>query len=91
MGNEIFYVWIAIFDGTREKICHFYIFNTKDVQKFDNIYLDTYQVTDNQKTELTIRKDGVVLKKGSTRTGYDYSIFNTKFYNNFNSLEIELL
>lgn len=90
MGKEVFYVWIAVFDDKIEKICHFYIFNTKDVQKFDNINLDTYQITDNQKTELTIRKDGVVLKKGSASTGYNYSVFNTKFYNNFASLEIEL-
>lgn len=90
MGEEVFYVWIAIFDDTAEKKCHFYILNTKDVVKFDNISLDTYQVTDNQKTELPIRSDGVVLKKGSTTTGYDYSVFNSRFYNDFNALEIEL-
>ncbi len=90
MGNEVFYVWIAVFDEKYEKRCHFYILNTKDVEKFDNINLDTYQITDNQKTELPIRKDGVVLKKGSATTGYDYSIFNTKFYNDFKALEVEL-
>ncbi len=90
MGNEVFYVWIAVFDDKYEKRCHFYILNTKDVEKFDNINLDTYQITDNQKTELPIRKDGVVLKKGSATTGYDYSIFNTKFYNDFKALEVEL-
>ncbi|MDW8297681.1 MAG: hypothetical protein RMJ97_12450, partial [Raineya sp.] len=71
-------------------ICHFYIFNTKDVARFDNLNLDTYQITDNQKTELPIRKDGVVLKKSTEGTGYDYSVFNTKFYNDFSALEIEL-
>lgn len=90
MGNEVFYVWIAIFDDTKEKKCHFYILNTKDVEKFDNIKLDTYQITDNQKTELPIRRDGAVLKKGATSTGYDYSVFNTRFYNDFGALEIEL-
>lgn len=89
-GKEVFYVWIAIFDDYKEKICHFYIFNTKDVEKFDNINLDTYQITDNQKTELPIRRDGKVLKRGTLVTGYDYSVFNTKFYNNFGALEIEL-
>jgi len=83
MGKEVFYVWIAIFDNRKEKKCHFYILNTKDVKKFDNIKLDTYQITDNQKTELPIRDDGVVLKKGKESTGYDYSVFNTKFYNDF--------
>ena len=87
MGKEVFYVWIAIFDEKSEKRCHFYILNTKDVAKFDNIKLPTYQITDNQKTELPIRNDGTVLKKGSVATGYDYSVFNTRFYYDFGSLE----
>lgn len=90
MGSEVFYVWIAIFDDTKEKKCHFYILNTKDVEKFDNIKLDTYQITDNQKTELPIRTNGEVIKKGAVSTGYDYSVFNTRFYNDFGALEIEL-
>lgn len=90
MGKEVFYIWIAIFDDTKEKKCHFYILNTKDVEIFDNIKLDTYQITDNQKTELPIRNDGVVLKKGAVTTRYDYSVFNSRFYNDFGALEIEL-
>lgn len=90
MGKEVFYVWIAIFDDSKEKICHFYILNTKDVKKFDNIKLDTYQITDNQKTELPIRIDGVVIKKGTANTGYDYSVFNSRFYNDFGALELEI-
>jgi hypothetical protein len=90
MGNEVFYVWIAVFDEKSEKRCQFYILNTKDVVKFDNINLPTYQVTDNQKTELPIRNDGHVLKKGSTATGYDYTVFNTRFHNDFGALEIEI-
>lgn len=90
MGKEVFYVWIAVFDGKFDKNCHFYILNTKDVERFDNIQLDTYQITDNQKTELPIRIDGTVLKKSTASTGYDYSVFNTKFYNDFGALEIEL-
>ena len=87
MGKEVFYVWIAVFDEKSEKKCHFYILNTKDVAKFDNIKLPTYQITDNQKTELPIRNDCTVLKKGSVATGYDYSVFNTRFYNDFGALE----
>ena len=90
MGKEVFYIWIAIFDDTKEKKCHFYILNTKDVEIFDNIKLDTYQITDNQKTELPIRNNGEVLKKGTASTGYDYSVFNTRFYNDFGALEIEI-
>jgi hypothetical protein len=78
MGKEVFYVWIAIFDNKIDKICHFYVLNTKDVKKFDNINLPTYQITNNQKTTLKINKNGVVLNKGKD---YDYSCFNARFYN----------
>lgn len=87
MGREIFYIWIAIFSDKREKKVHFYIFNTKDVELFDNFELETYQITDNQKVSLTIRDDEVVLNKGKI---YSYSCFNDKFYNDWNSLELEI-
>ncbi|MDR0977906.1 MAG: hypothetical protein LBL71_02585 [Endomicrobium sp.] len=88
MGTNIFYVWIAVFDNKKfGKICHFYILNTKEVKKFDNIKLPVYQITDNQKTTLKIRSDGVVLNQGRE---YDYSCFNKKFYNDWNALELEL-
>lgn len=86
MGKEVFYVWIAVFESKIDKICHFYIFNTKDVKCFDNIKLPCYQITDNQKTELRIRNDGVVTKRGSI---YNYSCFNKRFYENWNALELE--
>ncbi len=84
MGDDVFYVWIAVFNNKLDKKCHFYIFNTKDVSKFDDISIDTYQITDNQKTELTITKEGIVTKKGAK---YDYSCFNTQFFMNFDVLE----
>ncbi len=84
MGNDVFYVWIAVFEGKMEKICQFYVFNTKDVSRFDDISIDTYQITDNQKTTLTIRNDGAVLTGGKK---YDYSCFNEQFYMNFDALE----
>lgn len=87
MGNEVFYVWIAVFDKPNEKLCHFYILNTKDVSEFDNLELDTYQITDNQKTNLTINENGQVLNKGKN---YDYSCFNKRFYNDWNALELEI-
>lgn len=89
MGKEIFYIWIAVFDKPRfEKRCHFYIFNTKDVSKFDNIALDTYQITDNQKTTLKINENGTILNKGKL---YDFSCFNKRFYEDWKALELELL
>ena len=88
MGKDVFYVWIAVFNEKNgEKKCHYYIFNTKDVPLFDNINLDTYQKTDNQKTTLKIRKvDGAVVNKGKI---YSYKCFNDKFYHNFNCLELQ--
>ena len=86
MGNDVFYVWIAVFetDNSQEKKSHFYIFNSKDVTKFDNINIDTYQITDNQKTSLTINLNGEVINKGRL---YDYTCFNTEFYMNFEILD----
>ncbi len=87
MGDNVFYVWIAVFNNDNDlndKICHFYIFNTKDVELFDDISIDTYQITDNQKTTLTINKNGIVLNKGKK---YDYSCFNDIFFNNFDVLK----
>ncbi|MDR0303876.1 MAG: hypothetical protein LBH98_03775 [Chitinispirillales bacterium] len=98
MGNDVFYVWIAIFEDIaaindidtlcNERInlkkCHFYVFNTKDVSEFDNTGLPTYQITDNQKTTLRISSSGKVLNGG---TIYKYDCFNDKFYNDFKTLE----
>ena len=88
MGDDVFYVWIAVFSDDRgEKKCFYYIFNTKDVSKFDNITIDTYQVTDNQKTTLRIRSfDGAVVNKGIK---YSYDCFNNQFFLNFGCLDIE--
>lgn len=58
--------------------------NGKNVKCFTNLCEHC------KETELPIRNDGVVLKKSTQNTGYDYSIFNTRFYNDFNALEIEL-
>lgn len=92
IGDDVFYVWIAIFNEENQiqnenqiqsAIMHFYIFNTKDVIKFDNIDLPTYQITDNQKTTLRINTNGEILNKGNK---YDYSCF-ANFHNNFNCLD----
>ncbi len=84
MGDNVYYVWIAVFSNKLDKKCHFYIFNTKDVSKFDNIGIDTYQITDNQKTTLTIDKNGRIKNSGII---YDYSCFNDEFYMNFGILD----
>lgn len=56
MDNNVFYVWIAVFvddKNLEQSLLHYYIFHTKDVEKFDDIALDTYQITDNQKNNFT--------------------------------------
>lgn len=95
MGQNMFYVWIAIFSKDflqkhdqelqiDSPIIHFYIFNSKDVSRFDDINLATYQITDNQKTELPINKDGTIIKDGKK---YNYDCFK-EFHNNFTCLDI---
>ncbi len=87
MGKDVFYIWIAVFNDTpnilNTPIVHFYIFNTKYVTLFDDIKIDTYQITDNQKTTLTINAKGVILNEGKK---YKYDCFN-KFHNDFKCLE----
>lgn len=78
--ERVFYAWIQVWD---EDNVNFYIFKTEEVKRFDDMTLDTYQVTDNQKTELPIDKAGNVLKKS---TKYDYRAFD-EFLNNFDCLE----
>ena len=73
---------IQVWDKDTHDI-NYYIFKTEDVERFDDLELDTYQVTDNQKTELPINKAGEIVKKGRK---YDYSSFK-EFLNNFDCLE----
>ena len=86
--SRVFYVWIQVWDENKDEI-NYYIFKTEEVERFDDLTLDTYQVTDNQKTELPINKAGKVLKEGRDRKNgkkYDYRAFD-EFLNNFDCLE----
>ncbi len=80
--SRVFYVWIQIWDQDTHDI-NYYIFKTSDVERFDDLDLDTYQITDNQKTTLTINKAGKVLNKGRK---YNFEAFED-FHNNFDCLE----
>lgn len=87
IGNDFYYVWIAVFenkDNLEQSKLHYYIFNSNGINKFDDITLPTYQITDNQKTSLQINIDGKVLNKGKK---YNYDCFNNEFFNNFKLLE----
>ena len=80
-----FYAWIATYQiGKGKEGAHFYIFHHSDINKFDNLNLDSYQKTDNQKTTLTISSDGRVLNRGQK---YDYNCFNDEFKDGFDKLE----
>ena len=74
--GRVFYAWVQVWD---EDNVNYFIFRTKDVERFDNITLATYQITDNQKTTLRISKDGIVLNRPRL---YDYSVFEDAL-NNF--------
>lgn len=86
MDKNVFYVWIAVFADSKNlqnSIIHYYIFSTSEVSRFDDINLDTYQITDNQKTTLRINLKGEILNKGKK---YSYECFKD-FFNNFAILE----
>jgi len=75
--GRVFYVWVQVWD---EATVNFYIFRTSDVERFDDVKLDTYQVTDNQKTSLRINRDGEVLTRS---TKYGTAEAFKEFHNNF--------
>ena len=85
VDDRAFYAWIALTPKGKRYTPHFYIFNHKEISKFDNLDLPTYQVHDNQKVEMRINDKGLVLKKSQI---YDFDSFNTDFYNNFDKLEM---
>ena len=78
--SRVFYVWIQVWDKDN---VNYYIFHTSKVTHFDDMTLDTYQITDNQKTELPITQSGKVTKKGRK---YNYAVFDD-FLNDFECLE----
>lgn len=87
IDDRAFYVWIALTEISGKYEPHFYIFNHKEISKFDNLELDSYQKTDNQKTTLHINEKGEVLNKGRK---HNYDCF-ADFHNNFNKLDMGVL
>ena len=79
--GRVFYVWIQVWDADTVS---YYIFKTDDVAKFDNLDLDSYQVTDNQKVNLRIDRDGKVLNQG--RNFPTAEVF-AEFHNDFDVLD----
>ena len=83
-----FYVWIAVHPGElgeridKKRLCY-YVFPYDDVEKFDDIELPSYQITDNQKTTLRINAECEVVNKGSI---HNYDCFR-EFHDNFEILE----
>ena len=81
-----FYVWIALVPAPiegQEFFQHFFVFHHSEIARFDNLNLDSYQTTDNQKITLTIDREGNVLNQGRV---HDFSCFQ-EFYNNFEVLD----
>ena len=77
--GRVFYVWIQVWD---EDHVNYYIFKTEDVEKFDDLSLPSYQITDNQKINLRINRKGKVLTK-SRKYSYDYNQIFENFKDNF--------
>lgn len=86
IGKNSYYCWIPITRNDKgHKKPHYFIFHHTEINKFDDLNLDCYQITDNQKTNLHIDRNGNVLNKGRK---YSYDCFE-EFYNNFDKLEPE--
>ena len=84
VDKRSFYVWVALIEEKEKTIAHYYIFHHEEVNKFDNLNLDSYQKTDNQKTDLRIDSSGKIVKKGRK---YNYDCFNDDFYDNFDKFD----
>lgn len=84
VDDRAFYAWVAIFKEGGRPIPYFYIFNHKEIDRFDDLNLASYQETDNQKTTLRISPDGKVINKGRR---HNYDCFNEDFLNNFDKLK----
>lgn len=80
--GRVFYAWIQVWD---DETVHFFIFHTDDVERFDDIQLASYQITDNQKLNIHIKADGTVTNQSRSQ-GRDYSVFNDAL-DNFAILE----
>ena len=83
VGPNSYYCWIAVVKKDGKKIPHFYIFHHTEINKFDDLNIDSYQVTDNQKTAITINESGIVTKKGRK---YSYECFK-EFHDNFEKFD----
>ena len=81
-----FYAWIAMIPKNGILVPHYYIFHHKEISKFDDLSLPSYQETDNQKIALRIDDEGNVLNQGRK---HNYSCFD-EFHNNFDKLNQEM-
>lgn len=79
--GRVFYVWIQVWDPNNVS---YFIFRSDDVSRFDNVELDSYQITDNQKINLRIDREGNVLNKG--RNFPTAEVF-AEFHNDFDVLD----
>lgn len=83
--SRVFYAWIQVWDSDEDKgKVNFYIFKTEDVSRFDDIQLDAYQITDNQKLRLKINEAGKIIRNRIVK--HDFSAFE-EFHNNFDCLD----
>lgn len=84
VDERSYYAWIALVQEGKKKIPYYYLFNHAEISKFDDLTIDSYQKTDNQKTTLRITKEGEVINRSKK---YDFSYFNHQFHNDFECFE----
>lgn len=78
---RFFYVWVAMPNDEP----FYYVFHHTEVAEFDNINLDSYQITDNQQLHLIIDKEtGEVVKN---QKYMDFFNDTDKAFQNFKKLE----
>ncbi|MCZ0931813.1 MAG: hypothetical protein OXJ52_01500 [Oligoflexia bacterium] len=76
--KNIFCVWIFIKNAdnkTKPIKCNFFIFEGELIKEIDNINLDSYQITDNQKIGLKINGKGNITGKGNWTRLNDFKSF----------------
>ena len=65
--KDLYCIWIFIrnYNNPKKPIkCDFFVFEGFEIAKIDNINLDCYQITDNQKISLKIDDEGNIKTKG---------------------------
>ena len=84
IDKRSFYAWIALIPVADKLEPHYYIFHHKEIDRFDDLTLPSYQKTDNQKITLRIDSKGNVRNQRGPK--HDFSCFK-EFHNKLDRFE----